>query len=87
MLQIPGKDEWYMVYHRFTYPKGIAMGKAAGYNREVCIDKLEFNQDGSIKQVHPTHKGVQAVTTNKSCNKANHFKGSCHPSFVGLLRQ
>ena len=59
VLQIPGKDEWYMVYHRFSYPDGIKMGDAAGYNREVCIDKLEFNTDGSIKYVKPTHKGVK----------------------------
>ena len=58
VLQIPGKDEWYIVYHRFSYPDGIKMGDAAGYNREVCIDKLEFNEDGSIRQVVPTHKGV-----------------------------
>ena len=58
VLQIPGKDEWYIVYHRFNYPKGIGMGDAAGYNREVCIDKMEFNDDGSIKQTIPTHKGI-----------------------------
>jgi arabinoxylan arabinofuranohydrolase len=58
VLQIPGKDEWYIVYHRFNYPTGIKMGEAAGYNREVCIDKLEFNADGTIKQVKPTHTGV-----------------------------
>jgi GH43 family beta-xylosidase len=61
VLQIPGKDEWYIVYHRFNYPNGIAMGRAAGYNREVCIDKMEFNSDGSIKQVVPTHEGVKAL--------------------------
>jgi hypothetical protein len=60
-IQIPGKDEWYIVYHRFAYPNGIKMGRAAGYNREVCIDKLEFNADGSIKQTTPTHKGIAAV--------------------------
>ena len=59
VLQIPGKDEWYIVYHRFSYPDGIKMGDAAGYNREVCIDKLEFNEDGSIKPVKPTHKGLK----------------------------
>jgi beta-xylosidase len=62
ILQIPGKDEWYIVYHRFNYPNGITMGGAAGYNREVCIDKLEFNADGTIQQVTPTHAGVKAVT-------------------------
>ena len=54
VLQIPGKDEWYIVYHRFNRPNGINMGDAAGFHREVCIDKMEFNADGSIKPVIPT---------------------------------
>lgn len=54
VLQIPGKDEWYIVYHRFSLPNGIKMGEAAGYHREVCIDKMEFNEDDSIKPVVPT---------------------------------
>ncbi|MDR3060759.1 MAG: family 43 glycosylhydrolase, partial [Dysgonamonadaceae bacterium] len=54
ILQIPGKDEWYIVYHRFKRPDGIKLGRDAGYNREVCIDKLEFKEDGTIKKVIPT---------------------------------
>jgi len=54
VIQVPGKDEWYIVYHRFCRPDGIKMGDAAGYHREVCIDKLEFNKDGSIREVIPT---------------------------------
>lgn len=65
VIQIPGTDEWYLVYHRFNYPNGLKMGRAAGYNREVCIDKLEFNQDGSIKQVKPTHSGIQVVSIKR----------------------
>jgi arabinoxylan arabinofuranohydrolase len=61
VIQIPGKDEWYIVYHRFARPKGITMGEAAGYNREVCIDKMEFNEDGSIKKVTPTVDGVKKI--------------------------
>jgi arabinoxylan arabinofuranohydrolase len=61
VIQVPGKDEWYIVYHRFTYPKGITMGDAAGYNREVCIDKLTFTADGAIEQVIPTHKGISPI--------------------------
>lgn len=53
VLQIPDKDEWYIVYHRFCYPDGINMGREAGFHREVCMDKLEFNDDGSIKPVIP----------------------------------
>jgi hypothetical protein len=70
VLQIPGKDEWYIVYHRFNRPKGITMGDAAGFNREVCIDKLEFNADGSIKQAQPTLKGISPVVT-PSVSKKN----------------
>lgn len=54
ILQIPGKDEWYIVYHRFRRPNSIKMGWAAGYHREVCMDRLEFNEDGSIRKVTPT---------------------------------
>ncbi|MFT4071082.1 MAG: family 43 glycosylhydrolase [Dysgonamonadaceae bacterium] len=54
VLQIPGKDEWYIVYHRFDRPEGIHRGDAAGYNREVCMDKLEFNADGTIREVIPS---------------------------------
>jgi GH43 family beta-xylosidase len=55
VLQIPGKDEWYIVYHRFNYPDGIHMGDAAGYNREVCIDRMYFDEKGNIIPVKPTH--------------------------------
>jgi beta-xylosidase len=61
VIQVPGRDEWYLVYHRFTYPEGIKMGDEAGFHREVCIDRLEFNPDGSIRPVVPTHAGIQPV--------------------------
>jgi beta-xylosidase len=50
----PGTDEWYIVYHRFKFPDAVTKGRDAGYHREVCIDKLEFNTDGTIKKVVPT---------------------------------
>lgn len=61
ILQIPGKDEWYIVYHRFNYPNGITMGDAAGFNREVCINKMEFDKDGAILFITPTHEGIQPI--------------------------
>lgn len=54
IIQRPGTDEWYIVYHRFARPDGVKMGWSAGYNREVCIDKIEFNEDGTIKAVRPS---------------------------------
>ena len=54
VLNIPGTDRWYMVYHRFTRPEGIKMGLSGGYNREICIDPMYFNSDGTIVPVKPT---------------------------------
>lgn len=54
VIQIPGKDEWYIVYHRFKRPEGIRMGDAAGFHREVCIDRLTFDEKGLIRPVEPT---------------------------------
>lgn len=50
----PGTDEWYIVYHRFQRPDGLKRGWSAGYYREVCIDRMHFNPDGTIKPVKPT---------------------------------
>ena len=54
VICMPGTDEWYIVYHRFTRPEGVKMGLSGGYNREVCIDRMEFNPDGTIVPVHPS---------------------------------
>lgn len=55
VIQLPGTDEWRIVYHRFHRPNAVKMSDgAAGYNREVCIDELHFNEDGSIRTVEPS---------------------------------
>ena len=54
VIQVPGKDEWYIVYHRFSIPNGINMGDAAGFHREVSIDALSFDEDGEILEIKPT---------------------------------
>jgi beta-xylosidase len=64
VIQIPNSDKAYIIYHRFSRPNGIKMGNAAGYHREVCIDKLEFNADGSIKPVKPTLAGIHPIQPN-----------------------
>lgn len=53
VINIPGTDEWRIVYHRIN-KNYIEKAKGPGYHREVCIDPLEFNSDGSIKPVTPT---------------------------------
>lgn len=57
VLKIPNKDEYYMVYHRFAMPNGD------GTHRETCIDKMEFNADGTIKTIKPTLEGITVPNT------------------------
>ena len=61
VIKVPGKDEWYIVYHRFPAPNGIEMGDAAGYHREVCVDRLQFDENGSIIEVKPTLVGIGPI--------------------------
>lgn len=55
VVQVPGRDEWYIVYHRFAIPNGD------GTHRETAIDRLEFNADGTIRPVTPTLQGIDPV--------------------------
>ncbi|MDN3595528.1 family 43 glycosylhydrolase [Zunongwangia endophytica] len=61
VIKVHDKDEFYLVYHRFTRPKGEAMGGAAGFHREVAIDRLNFTEDGLIEEVKPTLEGIKPV--------------------------
>ena len=56
VIQKPGTDEWYIVYHRINKDY---IHYQPGVHREVCIDKMEFNADGTIKRVVPTQDGVK----------------------------
>ena len=51
VIQKPGTDDWYIVYHRINKDY---LHFQPGVHREVCIDKMEFNADGTIKRVIPT---------------------------------
>ncbi|MDF2537609.1 MAG: hypothetical protein K0S76_630 [Herbinix sp.] len=48
------KDQWYLFYHNQAL-------SGQGNLRTVCIDHLYFNEDGTIKMVEQTRKGVEAV--------------------------
>jgi beta-xylosidase len=52
IFKIPSRDEWYIAYHRFIIPGGD------GKHREVCINRLYFNSDGTIAAVVPTRAGI-----------------------------
>lgn len=64
VLQLPGKDEWYFVYHRIN-ENYLDRDKGPGFHREVCIDKMEFNKDKTIRPTIPTTKGVKKVKVKK----------------------
>ncbi len=55
VIQIPGTDEWYIVYHRRPLTETDAN------HRVTCIDHMYFDADGFIKPVHITNEGVTAV--------------------------
>jgi hypothetical protein len=49
-----------MIYHGINRNKNN-IHHHPGIHREVCIDKMEFNEDDTIKPVIPTHEGVKRV--------------------------
>lgn len=56
VLNIPGTDSWVIVYHRLIWP--LSKDKCL---REVCIDRMTFNEDGTIQTVIPTHRGIDPM--------------------------
>ena len=54
-LRLPGtEDEWVICYHRRP------LEETDPNHRVVCLEKLEFREDGSIAPVTLTHRGVAA---------------------------
>jgi beta-xylosidase len=54
VIPVPESDTWYIVYHRRP------LGTKNGNHREVCIDEMHFNPDGTIRPVRITFDGVKA---------------------------
>lgn len=54
VIPVPDSDTWYIVYHRRP------LGTKNGNHREVCIDEMRFNPDGTIQPVRITFEGVKA---------------------------
>ena len=53
VIQVPGKDEWYIVYHRRPIPE------TDRNSRETCIENMYFDENGLIKPVIITNEGVK----------------------------
>jgi beta-xylosidase len=60
VVNTPGTDDWYMVYHRFAL-NGPGLPGGDGMHRETTVDRMEFAADGSIKPVVPTLEGIKPV--------------------------
>lgn len=60
-------NEYYIVYHRHDNPHSNR-----GFHRQLCMDRMEFGEDGSIRKILPTHKGIGALAPSvvKSKNLA-----------------
>ncbi len=58
-------DDYYIVYHRHNNPHAIH-----GFHRQICIDKMEFDKDGNILPIQPTHQGItpKSLLNRKSVN-------------------
>ena len=54
VIQVPGTDEWYIIYHRRP------LTETNGNHRETCIDRMYFDEKGAIKPVKITVEGVEA---------------------------
>jgi beta-xylosidase len=52
VVNVPGTDEWYITYHRRP------LNDNNGNHRELAIDRLFFNEDGTIRPVVMTTEGV-----------------------------
>ncbi|MCC8118863.1 MAG: family 43 glycosylhydrolase [Bacteroidales bacterium] len=64
-------DDYYILYHRHDNPHSNR-----GFHRQLCLDKMEFDADGNIKPVTPTHQGIGALAPSvlKSNNIAYQAK-------------
>ena len=55
-MNIPGSDEWYIIYHRRP------LSEKDGNARVTCMDRMYFDEQGFIKPVIITRKGVEKRT-------------------------
>ncbi len=52
-------EDYYIVYHRHNNPHS-----GGGFHRQVAIDKIEFDDNGDIKNIVPTHEGAGFLAAN-----------------------
>jgi hypothetical protein len=75
--------QWYVFYHRSS--------QASRFNRRVCVEPIQFNEDGSIDEVEMTTQGASApldatqpVEACRACLMSGKIRSeSIHPSRAG----
>jgi len=55
------KDNFYLIYHRHNNPHS-----GGGYHRQVAADKLQFDAEGNIEKVIPSHEGIGFLGKNSN---------------------
>jgi beta-xylosidase len=63
VINIPGTDRWYMIYHRHAIPGGN------GFIRETCLSPLHFRDDGSIEPVDVNHPAFSPGSSGEPLGK------------------
>lgn len=60
VVNVPGTDDWYIVYHRRPLTDTV------GEHRQVAIDRMYFAPDGTIKPVVMTRQGVAGAAIRRA---------------------
>ncbi len=55
VIKIPGRDEWFIIYHRRP------LGETDANHRVVCIDRIYFDEKGFINPIKITNESVGKV--------------------------
>ena len=58
------EGQYYIVYHRHNNPHSVH-----GFNRQLCIDKMEFDANGNILPIVPTHDGILPASLQAKAKK------------------
>ncbi|MEU6349469.1 family 43 glycosylhydrolase [Streptomyces sp. NPDC047072] len=60
VVNSPGTDDWFIVYHRFAL-NGPGRPGGDGVHREATVDRLWFAADGTLQPVVPTLESIDPV--------------------------
>ena len=77
---LKNNDDYYIVYHKHDYP--LTRG---GLARQVCIDKMIFENDSTIKAVAPSLQGIDNFVKSDIPNDIAFMANTTASSYYHLL--